>query len=91
MEHKNKRQKADKDWFTKAAEECDILLSGDSDDEATSYADNKHFNQVQKLKSQLQALLAKQLIPKGMSTNYLTSNPAANLAQIAMKEKGISM
>jgi ATP-dependent RNA helicase DDX24/MAK5 len=86
LEHKNKKQKNDKDWLKKASEEADILLSNDSEDEEFSSKDNsKH--EIQKLKAQLSQLLSKPLIPKGVSSSYITSNHK-DFAKVAMKSKG---
>lgn len=86
LKHKQKKSQNSKDWFKKAAEEADILVSDDSDQEAEQESLEKHNKQVQRLQNQLDSLLKTSLIPKGISTRYLTRNE--NLAEIATASKG---
>jgi ATP-dependent RNA helicase DDX24/MAK5 len=88
LEHKQKKNKTETDWFKKAAEEADILVSsGESDQEERLESDKKQKNQIMKLKQQLQTLMQKQVIPKGQSASYITMK--TNAAQNAINSKGM--
>eukprot|EP00842_Homolaphlyctis_polyrhiza_P004654 jgi/Hompol1/518/HPOL_001515-RA len=118
LQHKAKKIKNDRDWFRKAAEEADILLSDDEDNfgDASSkthsknkkksgkaYDDEddggvdggsdqilslKERNRIQSLKNELDALLARQLVQKGISGKYLTSNTIEGLPELLMRSQG---
>ncbi|KAJ2995756.1 ATP-dependent RNA helicase [Globomyces sp. JEL0801] len=85
--HKNKKKQTEIDWFKKAAEEADILMSDDEDEEIINEQKSKHTKQVQKLRHQLDTLIKKPLIPKGISARYITSN-VTGFADIAIRAKG---
>ncbi|KAI8617829.1 P-loop containing nucleoside triphosphate hydrolase protein [Chytriomyces sp. MP71] len=94
-EHKDDKQKHDKDWMRKAAEEADIILDDLSDDDEVSHknkkirnesvAESKHTLNLAKLKAELAEMLAKPLLPLGMSASYLTSNSNRDFAKDLME------
>jgi ATP-dependent RNA helicase DDX24/MAK5 len=86
LEHRNKKAQKDLDWFKTAAEEADILMSDESDEELKNESVSTHKRKVQKLKFKLQELIAQKIIPRGVSARYLTSN-GGGLAEIAMAAK----
>ena len=88
LEHSNKKIRNDEDWFKKTAQEADIAFSDDDDEEQRQAMTSKHVQKVKKLKNQLQELLKQSLIPKGVSSRFITSNFNPKFAQIALKSKG---
>jgi ATP-dependent RNA helicase DDX24/MAK5 len=87
LEHKSKKQKNEKEWFKKAAEEADIYLSDeDGSDGENAHANKKENHKLQQLKAKLDELLAKPILPKGQSAKYVTMNAA--IAVLASKQKG---
>ncbi|CAG8774245.1 15456_t:CDS:2, partial [Acaulospora colombiana] len=69
----------------KAAEEFGIELDENLDVNERS---NKHVrkDKIQSLKTQLRELLSQQLIPRGVSTKYLTSGIVRDLADRLLDE-----
>jgi ATP-dependent RNA helicase DDX24/MAK5 len=87
LEHKNKKQKNEKDWFKKAAEEADIYMSDeDASDGELAYSNKKENQKIQQLKAKLEDMLSKPILPKGQSAKYVTMNAA--VAALASKQKG---
>jgi ATP-dependent RNA helicase DDX24/MAK5 len=88
LEHSNKKIRNDEDWFKKAALEADIAFSEVDDEEDRQSKTSNHSQKVKTMKNQLHNLLQKPLIPKGVSSRFITSNFNPKFAQIAMTAKG---
>ncbi|KAH6581009.1 hypothetical protein BASA61_009270 [Batrachochytrium salamandrivorans] len=106
LQHKEKKVRNEREWFRKAAEEADILMSDDEEEMSSKKQhrskggvddlDNdthvqhgailtvKERHKLQSLKNQLEALLAQPIIPRGVSSLYITSNSMKDLASRLM-------
>ena len=85
IEHRHKKKQSEKNWIRNAAEECDILISDNDDDEERRDAmSEKDKCRVLRLKAQLNALLGTPLVQKGISAKYLTGNVDSNLPELLM-------
>ncbi|KAJ1680346.1 ATP-dependent RNA helicase [Spiromyces aspiralis] len=77
-EHRMRRVSYEKSWREKSAEELgieldsDFLPSSDSEDEEVRVRKQSQTN-IRAMKQELNALLSKKLLPRGMSPRYLTS------------------
>ncbi|KAJ3184257.1 ATP-dependent RNA helicase [Geranomyces variabilis] len=95
IEHKKQKKTHERNWFKKAAEEMDVeldtdfidsrLTGGEQDTERSMKVAKDQQMRVQKLKAELNELLAKDMVPKGISGNYLTSNVDEGLAGVLIK------
>ncbi|KAJ3024286.1 ATP-dependent RNA helicase [Thoreauomyces humboldtii] len=94
IEHKKQKKAHEKGWFEKAAEEMDVELdldfidgrkTGDNDTDRTRKIAADQAGKVKGMKAQLNELLGKDLVPKGISGNYLTSNVDEGLADTLIK------
>lgn len=72
LEHKIRKNKAQSDWFHKAAKQCDIEI----DDEIIGLDKNDHLDDelrtLKTSKAQLASLLKKPLVPRNVLTAYIT-------------------
>jgi ATP-dependent RNA helicase DDX24/MAK5 len=88
MEHQVRKTENEKNWFSIAAQEADIEL----DDHIIQKQENPKEG-IQKrisiMKAQLKGLLTTKIIPKGISTKYLTSNSDRQIVDILLETKGI--
>ncbi|KAI8918229.1 P-loop containing nucleoside triphosphate hydrolase protein [Powellomyces hirtus] len=93
-EHKKQKKQHEKNWFRKAAEDMDVeldmdfidtRLTGEQDTDRSRKVAADQQAKVQALKAQLNELLAKDFVPKGISGNYLTSNVDKGLADVLIK------
>ncbi|PVD22884.1 hypothetical protein C0Q70_16143 [Pomacea canaliculata] len=74
QEHRLMKQKRNKNWMQKAAEEMDIELDRDllGDDEDEDRKENQLKQQLKRLKAQLQVILKQPVLPSKFSSRYLT-------------------
>ncbi|KAK5670748.1 ATP-dependent RNA helicase [Batrachochytrium dendrobatidis] len=100
FQHKEKKVRNEQEWFRKAAEEADILISDDEDQaqgnkrhrsngvddldndthvERGAVLNAKERQKLKNLKSQLKELLEQPIMPRGISSLYLTSNSMQDL------------
>ncbi|ORY38134.1 DEAD-domain-containing protein [Rhizoclosmatium globosum] len=92
-EHKTDKAKHDKDWMKKAAEECDIILDDSDEDEEVAHRKKKITREgvtpkksgtneadLVSMKAKLAEMLAKPILPMGVSAAYVTSNANRNFA-----------
>ncbi|KAI8913639.1 P-loop containing nucleoside triphosphate hydrolase protein [Gorgonomyces haynaldii] len=82
LQHTQKKKQTNKDWFRKAAEEADIMLSEEDEDEDMNQQKNR---KLQQMKQQLHDLIQQPLLPK-RSMKFVTADQA--LTQIALQSKG---
>ncbi|RIA98835.1 P-loop containing nucleoside triphosphate hydrolase protein [Glomus cerebriforme] len=79
-EHKMQKVNHDNDWLKKTAQEFEIEL----DDEITNDSNRGNQKQakekIRSMKFELKSLLSQPLIPRGVSTKYLTSGIVRDLA-----------
>lgn len=87
MEHQVKKVENEKNWFSLAAQEADIELDDDLI-KGQGYPKEGILKQVLSMKAELKRLLGTQIIPKGISTKYLTSNSDRNIVQVLLETKG---
>ncbi|KAJ3161822.1 ATP-dependent RNA helicase [Geranomyces michiganensis] len=95
IEHRKQKKAHEKNWFMKAAEEMDVeldtdfidsrLTGGEQDTERSKTIAKDQQMKVQALKAELNQLLAQDMVPKGISGNYLTSNVDDGLAGVLIK------
>ncbi|KAI8821205.1 P-loop containing nucleoside triphosphate hydrolase protein, partial [Chytriomyces cf. hyalinus JEL632] len=94
-EHRNEKQKHDKDWMKKTAEEADIILDDSSEDEEVAHKKKKITSKpaaardgslsLTQMKAQFAEMLAKPLLPTGMSSSYITSNVKRDFADVMLE------
>ncbi|KAJ3389639.1 ATP-dependent RNA helicase [Chytriomyces hyalinus] len=94
-EHRNEKQKHDKDWMKKTAEEADIILDDSSEDEEVAHKKKKITSKpaatrdgslsLAQMKAQFAEMLAKPLLPTGMSSSYITSNVKRDFADVMLE------
>ncbi|KAJ3218339.1 ATP-dependent RNA helicase [Dinochytrium kinnereticum] len=95
-EHKTEKGQHGTDWMKKAAEEAEIMLDSetDDDDDETKVAEKrkrqKDASRLSALKTELSQLLAEPVIPKSVSSKYLTSNVDRDIASILAKNEGMT-
>ncbi|KAG9296070.1 hypothetical protein G9A89_011922 [Geosiphon pyriformis] len=83
-EHKIQKSNHDTDWLQKAAQELEV----DLDDEDKSKKKNAAVKgKIKAMKQQLRFLLAQPLVPRGVSTKYLTGGVATVGSVIAVIKK----
>ncbi|KAL2918796.1 ATP-dependent RNA helicase [Polyrhizophydium stewartii] len=93
LQHREKKAASERDWFRKAAEEADIALSDDEEDgdegsgSKLAALSAKDVQKMHRMRRELAALLARPLIPKGVSTKYLTSNTVDSLVDVLMASR----
>jgi ATP-dependent RNA helicase DDX24/MAK5 len=83
-DHKNRKKESEKSWFEKAAMEADVEL----EQEWVEPRGDKKSAEAQGWRRQLDAMLEKKVIPKGVSVNYLTSNVNRDLADSLLMNVG---
>ncbi|KAJ3239361.1 ATP-dependent RNA helicase [Chytriomyces hyalinus] len=94
-EHRNEKKKHDKDWMKKTAEEADIILDDSSEDEEVAHKKKKITSKpaaardgslsLAQMKAQFAEMLAKPLLPTGMSSSYITSNVKRDFADVMLE------
>ncbi|CAG8518190.1 9584_t:CDS:10 [Acaulospora morrowiae] len=92
-EHKLQKSSHDDGWLKKAAEEFGVELHEDllkikdgGDNEGLRNNQHNKKDRIRSLKAQLKELLSQQLIPRGVSTKYLTSGIVRDLADRLLDE-----
>ncbi|CAG8762306.1 4566_t:CDS:2, partial [Dentiscutata heterogama] len=84
-EHKLQKGSHDDEWFKKVAEDLEVDLDDDllfnkkKTNEGGQSNDSAKYK-IQALKLQLKELLSQPLVPRGVSTKYLTSGIVRDLA-----------
>jgi hypothetical protein len=96
-QHQVKKRKKDQGWFKRAALDADLELDSDlggsdEDDDGPKRKGSSWERKgpgsgqdTQRQLAQLQAMLAKKVVPKGISGKYLTGNADASLASVLME------
>ncbi|KAJ3412686.1 ATP-dependent RNA helicase ddx24 [Chytridiales sp. JEL 0842] len=99
-EHKMKKQRVEKDWLKKAAEDAEMILSDDSDVDSDndgvskgskkpqSKEEEKARAKLAQMKAELQTLLKKPLVPKGVNLKYLTANADTEIPTRILESSG---
>ncbi|KAJ3330325.1 ATP-dependent RNA helicase [Blyttiomyces sp. JEL0837] len=96
-EHKLRKDKSEKDWFRKAAEEADIELDMsdfESDDDSkkpkkrNNREDEKTKAKLASLRAELNVLLQTPLLPSGVTSKYITSGAEREFAETVIKGDG---
>ena len=89
LEHGKRKRTGVKDWFKKAAEECDIIYSDgeNSDLETRNEQDALFKKKVDTAKLDLQALLAVDITAKNQSRGFIAGNVQAGNAALKSLEE----
>ena len=66
-EHKKQKTKYDKSWMKKTAEEADIYLSDDEEDEVNATEED---SKMRNLKAQLSQMIAQEMLPTRLKKNF---------------------
>ena len=85
IQHRSKKVESERNWFNLAAQEADIELD---EDLLKPGSNEKDGWKLAKMKAELASLLQKQIIPKGISARYLTSNSDKGLMEVLLETKG---
>lgn len=92
--HMKRKQRSDRNWYLRAAEEMDIDLDDDllsDDDEAEKHRRNKKHEQlIGTLKQRLDDLLAKPLLTGMSSARYITPEQVREMDLLASSSHGFS-
>ncbi|KAI8843641.1 P-loop containing nucleoside triphosphate hydrolase protein [Chytridium lagenaria] len=90
-EHKTTKGQHSDDWLRKAAEEADIMLPSDDEDDdmkgVMARKKQKDMSKLDGLRAELKRLLGMPVIPRATSSKYLTSNVDRDLPSILVKEE----
>nr|CAG8433417.1 13248_t:CDS:10 [Entrophospora candida] len=78
-EHKLQKTNYEEDWYKKAAKDLDVDLD-DNSSQTSKKQQNFIKGKIKSMKLELDKLLSQPLIPKGVSTKYLTSGVVRDLA-----------